>query len=208
MGERLILRIFKGPSEADFCAAVEDVASALGAKLAWGKSPSCFDSDFRTSHNGAVHGVYLPFVDGADFLFCMKLGESLNVPWVEVRIQEGSLWDYSLFLAGDHLDNFSTFPEYWDEEDADESWVAEQRGDPQLFSNTWAIDQASIERYYKPWHPNCPRGKAYPNDQHQYGDIWQMHDFVGALGAYDPSNTREKARQHELELPSAEAFKS
>jgi hypothetical protein len=109
-----------------------------------------------------------------------------------VRIQEGSLWDYSLYDGASHIDNFSTLAEYWDD---NPEWIATQRGNPTLLARVWRIDQATVENYLKPWgfeldgdsFRTSLRGKAYPTDRHEYGDIWQMTDFLRALGAHDPN---------------------
>jgi hypothetical protein len=112
MAERLTIRLFKGCSELEFDRAVEDAVLTHGGEVEWNKEPETNDEDFRTSHNVQVHGFYIPF-NGADYILCQKIGEALIVPWIELRIQEGSLWDYSLYFGKTHLDNFSTWPEYW-----------------------------------------------------------------------------------------------
>ena len=93
-----------------------------------------------------------------------------------------------------HVDNFSTLPEYWG---GDLEWMATQRGKPELLARCWQIEQSKIENYLKPWGFELDedegvinttlRGKAYPTDQYEYGDIWQMADFLRALGAHDPN---------------------
>src|SRR5439155_2111428 len=86
----------------------------------------------------------------------------------------------------------STLPEYWQEDD---EWNQTQRGDPQLLARIWTIDRQRIERYLVPWgfrsledgvFETVRRGKAYDDDQYEYGNILQMHDFLRAIGGIDP----------------------
>jgi hypothetical protein len=209
MGERLTIRIFKGVTTQEFRAAAEEVATKYGGAVNWNSKPQHPDRDFRTSHNEKVHAAYLPYLSGADYLFCQKIAAALSVPWIDLRIQEGSLWDYSLYRGAQHLDNFSTLPEYWG---YDEQWIATQRGNPQLLADTWGIQVERIEKYLLPWgfevdedegvFSTLRRGKAYPADKNEYGDIWQMFDFLRAVGATDPVNYEATGEQHELRCPS------
>lgn len=213
MGEALTLRVFKGPDRNEFRSAVEAVVTRYAGRVSWEDAPLVPNEDFRTSHSGNVHAVYLPGLSGADHLLCMRIGEKLSTPWLELRVQEGCLWDYSLYVGSTHLDDFSTLPEYWGE---DEEWNATQRGNPQLLGATWDIKQSRIERYLCPWgfemdedegvFDTLLRGKAYEQDDFEYGDIWQMLDFLRALGAVDPMTPHEEEFQHRLICPPVESL--
>jgi hypothetical protein len=191
VGERNSIFVFKGPTEGAFRYAMVSAVAQLGGRLVWDQHPDPMEAKLLTSHKGAVHAAYIHFQDHE---VAKRVGISLDIPWINVRIQEGSLWDYSLYRAESHLDNFSTFPEYWDD---DEEWIATQRGRPELLARTWGVEQSTIENYLMPWGMDLDeeegifrtrlRGKAYPTDQHEYGDIWQMTDFLRALGAHDPN---------------------
>jgi hypothetical protein len=50
------------------------------------------------------------------------------------------------------------------------------------------------------------RGKAYESDQFEYSSIWQMNDFMRALGGLDPMNLEEHGRQHRMRCPSVESL--
>ena len=211
MAERLTLRVLKGCSEGEFRAGVEETVAHHGGHVFWNAAPQDADEDFRTSHNGVVHALYLPYLDGTDYSICLDVGRLLSVSWIEVRIQEGTLWDYSLYTGDKHLHNFSVLPEYWEE---DEEWIAGQRGDPRILAETWGIDRSRIENYLRPWRFRLLEdedmeivsgGKAYDSDLHEYGDFWQMHDFIRALGAHDPTDIRQLGRQHRLKAPGAAA---
>ena len=63
----------------------------------------------------------------------------------------------------------------------------------------WADKGDRIRRYLLPWREPVkklgrtkfvPRkGKAYPTDQHNYGDADQIHDFVAAFGITSTSKS-------------------
>jgi hypothetical protein len=223
MGERLTLRLFKGPTQSDFEAAVARVARGHGGDVLWNTEPQFPCDDFRTSCLGNVHAAFLPYQwDGADYLLFAKIGETLNVPWIEARIQEGSHWDYSLYAGGEHLDTFSTLPEYWVDMTSldadDQELLNSRRGRPDLLAKAWNVPQSRIENYLKGWGWNVPegeegiyetllRGRAYPDDAYEYGDIWQLYDFVRTLGALDPMNIEADGKRHSLRCPGADRLR-
>jgi hypothetical protein len=213
MGESLTLRVFKGPDRNGFRTAVEEVVEKHSGQVWWQDAPLEPNEDFRTTHNGNVHVVYLPHLLGADYLVCMKIGERLSIPWLELRVQEGSLWDYSLYAGSRHLDDFSTLPEYWGQ---GEEWNATQRGNPRLLARTWEIRQNDIEGYLRAWgyeedaeegtFRTLLQGKAYEQDEFEYGDIWQMFDMLRALGAVNPMAPDHGEFRHRLMCPSVESL--
>jgi len=191
MSERNSVYVFKGPTLDEFRDTAVSVVSRLGGHLDWDARPAPIDADLLTSHNSNVHAAY---IDCREFEVATGIGTDLKIPWINVRIQEGSLWDYSLYEADSHVDNFSTLPEYWED---DPEWIASQQGNPEVLADCWRIDRSAVENYLKPWgfevdedrgvFRTLLRGKAYPTDQYEYGDIWQMTDFLRALGAHDPN---------------------
>jgi hypothetical protein len=215
MAERLTLRVFKGPAKDAFRNAFEGVVTQHAGSVAWEDTSVEESGGFRASHNRDVHAVHLPYEEsGADYLLCVKIGERLSIPWLELRVQEGSLWDYSLYSGSTHLDNFSTLPEYWGE---DEEWNATQQGNSRLLAEAWRLDQSRIERYVRYWgyvededeggFNTLLRGKAYRQDEHEYGDIWQMLDFLRALGAVDPMTPGREDFYHRMVRPPWESLR-
>jgi hypothetical protein len=204
MGERNSVYVFKGPTHEKFRDTAVSVVGDLGGKLDWDIHPDPMDASMLTSHRNNVHGAYI-HKRGCDV--AKAIGAELGIPWINVRIQEGSLWDYSLFEGETLIDNFSTLPEYWGN---GSEWDATQRGNPRSLARVWRIDQESIENYLRPWgfavdeeegtFNTTLRGKAYPSDQCEYGDIWQMTDFLRALGAHDPNFGEPHSVTRGLEL--------
>ena len=159
--------------------------------------------------------------------------------WMELRIQEGSLWDYSLYRGDAHLHNFSTWPTYWD---TDRQFVESQRGNVDQLVQSWGCEKQRVANYLRQWKEKfhwysyplgwikwlysppivmstghwyfrlfnpielLPHGKAYDSDEHEYGDIWQVLDFLRALGATDPTYSNTDAKQNTISLPDAMTF--
>jgi hypothetical protein len=179
MGERLNIRLFKCPSEKHFRDVVSRVTCTHGGDLRWDAAPQFRSDDCRTSHQNDVHSLYLPYQENAaDSHLCAKIGKALDSAWIEIRVNEGSHWDYSLFMADKHIDKFSTLPEYWgdmqtltaDDQKQLDSW----RGNPSALASIWSIEQSRIDGYLKPWgfrlteeegaYDTLLRGKAYQGD--------------------------------------------
>lgn len=193
MSERLTLRAFKCPSEEQFLDVFAARVERCGGEIHWHSTEAAAGEDLRTTHQGDVHMLYLPYLSGADYLLCRLLGAALDAPWIETRIQAGSLWDYSLYCGAAHVDDFSTLPEYWDEEDTEA--IVQPAGDPEKLSLLWRVPRERIDRYIRHWgmipvnestFRSKLQGKAYQTDEHEYGNIYQMFDFLAALGARDP----------------------
>lgn len=201
MGARLTLRIYKGCDQAAFRLLAERAVLAVGGEgIVWGERGSEPDQDLRVVHAGEVHTLYVPY-QGSDYVFCKKLGELGRLPWIEVRIQEGSHWDYALFSGPDLVDQFSVDPDYFCEK-GDQAHLA---GDATKLAEHWGLPVAQISRYLRPWGRReidedvfnyVLSGKAYPEDRAPYGDYEQFFDFVRALGGRYPEQ-----EEHTIRLP-------
>lgn len=207
MGARLTLRIYKGCGQAAFRSLAEEAALAVGGRgIEWGRpcpdgEPDC---DLRLSHAGDVHSLYVPY-QGSDYHFCKKVGELGRLPWIEVRIQEGSHWDYALHSGAEVVDQFSTDADYFHEKDDQ----AHLKGDAAKLAALWNIPLEKIDRYIRPWgrqneddetYHYVLSGKAYPDDQAPYGSYEQFFDFVRALGGSYP----HEEEGHTIHLPLPE----
>lgn len=193
MGLRLTLRVFKGPDKEEFRRVFATEAERHGGGVSWDRKHAEREVDLRTTHQADVHTVFMPYLRGsADGMLCHLVGAALYAPWIEARIQEGTLWDYSLFNGAKHVDQFSTLPEYWGDEDMN---LDEYRGNATLLAELWSVPLERVDRYLRNWgmqpleegiFDTVLKGKAYDSDRSEYGEIHQMFDFLAALGAIDP----------------------
>lgn len=192
MGLYLTWNIFKGPSELDFLNALP--FASMRSK--WGLEPatetaSSYDC-LRIASKRNVH--LLEHYSGWPFI--RELGLILDCPMMQLRLQEGMIWDYSLSKGGQDLDHYSVCPQYWGRDVNPKEW----KGKPSVLASTWDIPVHKIERYFVqwPWTRRFPwsertfkiQGKAYPEDKCPYGDANQFFDFARVLQAPEYSELR------------------
>ncbi len=210
---------------------LEETARTTGSVLHWSVK-GYGSSDLRLSSRGDVHSVYLANQRG-DFAFFEQLGKLSSLPWIELRIQEGALWDYTLFKGDQCADMFSVCPQYFSDprkisvvsfagslkkiasialgskqyKDFDER-LAAWEGKPAVLAELWDLPVERIERYLVNWgfatNPGQQTfkyersGRAYTDDQFEYGNYEQFYDVLRVLGAMEPTDF------HTLELPKSE----
>ena len=206
---RYTTRLFPCRDLEQFQRAIEKAAVKLG----------CTFDPKKTSANGAntlivERGSKGISVDGslvvsmADFL--REVSWALEgLPYLEARIQEGSHWDYSLMRGLQHLDKFSTYPQYWEGVE-DPIEILYNRGCPEMLSLVFEVSVGKIDRYMRHWYSDWDpviedyrtklEGKAYPNDQYPYRNYEQLFDFVKALGFYDLDDPSRQRFEWTLEL--------
>jgi hypothetical protein len=196
MSLRYTCRLVRTSDAAAFRRAVEGAARAFGGHIEWGQVGRD-DECLRLGSTPTVQTLYLP--DGVcDWRVFETISATMNAPLMELRIQEEALWDYSLCLGSKGLDTFSTLPQYWDYPDKpDAEHLRKWAGRPKLLAEVWQVPLERIERYFVNWGMEADPddsgvfnavmdGKAYPSDQHPYGECRQMFDFLAALGGAIP----------------------
>jgi hypothetical protein len=209
MGLRYTLRLYKGCTAERLEHYLLLAAHQLGGEIAWTQH-GAGNQDLRTVSNGDVYSLYIPY-QWTDSIYCQAVGKLAGIPWIELRIQEGSLWDYTLWRGAEMLDTFSVCPQYWEGLDAPEDFVRERQGKPHVLADAWNIPVDRIERYLMHWgyadDPNdestfqyTRTGLAYPDDQHPYGDYEQFFDVLRRLGGSEP------LERHTIVLPTREEY--
>lgn len=213
MGLRHTVFAFNRTDLKDFQRAIDFVASKLGGTFDTQHSPNAGHNNvlLAAQDENGIALVYSGKNQVSPFFreLSWKLGGAC---YLEARIQEGSLWDYSLYRGMQHLDQFSTHPLYWTEE-SDTLQLLYDQGRPEMLSVAFGVPVQKFERYMRYWYSDwdesaeCFRtalkGKAYPEDQHSYGEYEQMWDFLRSLGITDPCNNLSRQLVWTLELPSA-----
>ena len=204
MGLRYKLRLYKGTDAATFRKEMVRAAEAMGGSIQWDVPGTNRYDDLRVAHDDDVHTIYLPYQE-VDFIYCENLGIKLGLSWMEIRIQEGSIWDYCLCRGKDLLDTFSVCPQYWEAEETDPAELEKWQGKPEVLAEAWNLPVERIRNYLVNWgYRSIPRknifeftrdGKAYPTDEHSYGDYEQFFDVLKVLGG------REPMEQHTIHLP-------
>jgi hypothetical protein len=205
MSLRYTCRLFRTSDAAAFRRAIEDTARSVGGHIEWGQIGRG-DECLRLGSTPTVQTLYMPY-GACDWRLFQTISSTLNVPLMELRIQEEALWDYALYRGADCIDTFSTLPQYWDDSDEPNQKEMQQwAGKPRLLADLWEVPFERIERYLVNWGMQADPddsgvfhtlmdGKAYPIDQHPYGEPRQMFDFLAALGGTIPDE------EHRAVLP-------
>lgn len=196
MSLRYTCRLFRTADAEAFRRAIDGATRAIGGHIEWGRVGQG-DECLRLGSTPTVQTLYLPH-GACDWRLFETISAMLDVPLMELRIQEEALWDYSLHRGAECVDTFSTLPQYWDY--PDEPGPEQMRkwaGKPRLLAELWQVPLERIERYFVNWGMQADpddsgvfntvmEGKAYPSDQHPYGECRQMFDFLAALGGAIP----------------------
>ena len=207
MGLRHTVQAYRCTDISEFKRAVRETAKKHGGTFST-KKPKDYQNSLRVGVGpNAIAIVYPRPIYGfiRDLSFALQ-----GAPYMEARIQEGSHWDYSLSRGMQHLDQFSTFPQYWEgEEDEIESLY--NQGWPEMVSLVFGVPIERFDRYLRHWYSDWDEqaddyktkleGKAYPEDRSPYRDYEQMWDFLRSLGIHDPCANAPETFEWSLELP-------
>jgi hypothetical protein len=179
----------------DFHQVIDRAVMKLGGSIIWGREGEG-DQDFRLQSIESTHTLYLPYQPG-DYQFLTHLGQLSGLPWIELRIQEGTLWDYALYQGNECIDLFSVCPQYWHGGQIDQDEFTRWQGRPELLAKVWGLPVEKVKNYLVNWgYQIVPdtglfqfqlRGKAYPDDEYSYGEYEQFFDVLRTLGGIEPS---------------------
>ena len=195
----MIITLFKADCRQRLADAFGDaVVSVRGGSVNWNPDPNQSPRE-----NGAVVGwianttsVTSILVDSACYDVFTVVEDQLQVPSIHVLFQEKSFWEFQLWHEGHDRVRFSVCPEQWGEVDP-----ASQVGTPQDLADIWSVPVERIDKYMVNWQleerwieghrTTTPyyhmRGKkAYPDDECEYGDMYQGFDFIRSLGGIIP----------------------
>ena len=133
----------------------------------------------------------LHFGHGADLL--VTVGYQLGCIWMDANENDGDWWDLRIYEGAEHRVGHNPDP-----------WASSQRvkWEEQHFDyrikrvcELWPDHAERIRPYLLPARRRVttlgrtrfvPRtGKAYETDQYEYGDAYQVFDFVAAFGIHD-----------------------
>ena len=117
------------------------------------------------------------------------IAKDLQTSVFSFHIHDEDLWMFQLFYKGELVTRFNPIPDYWQEDLSDteaQSW----QGDAAAVSNyVPGLQAKEIEKYFVRWDWDDDyegEEKAYPEDEFEYGDCWQLVDFMEKLGLEYP----------------------
>jgi hypothetical protein len=175
----------------------EAVASTRRGSVDW--NPNL---DRTARESGATVGYFATSpavgtisVDAACAQVFRAMREQLQVPCIDVFFQEKDFWEFALWHEGRTRVFFSVAPENWGEVDP-----ARYFGTARDLADIWSVPVKRIENYMINWqldekwieefqvmspYYRVSGKRAYPDDKHAYGELYQGLDFIRALGGSD-----------------------
>ena len=122
-----------------------------------------------------------------DFKRISRISLDLGTTVFALHIHDDDLWMYELYKSGEQIDQFNSIPDYWEEISTEERerW----KGNADLIVQNWpGVAKEDIERYLVAHDPAGFNGeeKAYPSDEFESYDAWQVCDFLKKLGTPYP----------------------
>jgi len=118
-----------------------------------------------------------------------SLSRELGTAAFACHIHDDDLWIYEFYVSGTLIDKFNTIPSYW--KPLTPSQEAEWKGNADLLASHWpGLDADSVRRYLQNQgqQDDIASGTAYPDDEFEYGDCWQLTDFLRKLGTPYPES--------------------
>lgn len=145
----------------------------------------------------SAHGnttIFFPENDLSWWETSQALSQLLSVPVFAFHIHDGDLWMYELYRNGEKIDAFNPIPDYWIEISDQER--RDYQGNARVVCECVpAVAPADISDYFVTWDLNDDKpGKAYPADEHAYGEAWQLLDFMRKLKLPYPLDEEGKPR--------------
>lgn len=130
------------------------------------------------------------------WVLAFEIARRLNAVHMELRVQEGDHWDFSLYRSGAVIADFSTrVGAFNDDPDAPRPWKS---GDIDAFADAWDVPVDRIAPYLIDWDAQSQPQWVVPGDRFQTGDWCQILDFMQAIGVTPPHGHPDR---FEFEVP-------
>jgi len=116
------------------------------------------------------------------------LSEEFSAPVILFFLAEEVVWGYNLYRGGEEIDRYSSRPNYWKELSPRD--YERHAGSASVIAKVWPnVEAEGIVRYLTDKDKVSEKQdieKAYPDDEHEIWDGWQLTDFMRKLGLVYP----------------------
>lgn len=122
------------------------------------------------------------------------VGQQVGCLWMDVRYQDGDAWDLTIYKDAEHQVSHHVNPWAWDEEEKVNKQYEQKHIDYRInrVCELWPDQAPRIRRHLLPWREPVVQGgrtkfvertgKAYETDEHEFGDAYQVLDFLKQFG--------------------------
>lgn len=195
MGERTVYSILKPLDRRLSTDAIAHAISHCPNEKPIDRPGSQWRHELDTQRIVCVHSDDVLVMSSRAWRFAEFIAKTHNLLLMELRMQEGDHWDFTLYRGGQHqlLADFSTRVLYFDDSPrAPRPWKS---GDLQTFAQAWEIDPQLVAPYLIDW--DRPRNvyerlrrrkekRSMPDDKFPIGDVHQIFDFMRVIGVAVP----------------------
>lgn len=196
MSNSTVYSIIKGVTLGRARSAIEEALTVLPGKEPQHSRWSDYGYAVRMQPMVAiVSNDVLCIADNA-WILAFEIARRQNAIHMELRVQEGDHWDFSLYHAGALLADFSTRVGAFNEDpEAPRPW---KTGDIHAFADAWDIAVDRIAPYLIDWDAQSQPNWATPGDEYPTGDWCQILDFMQTIGVVPPHGHPDR---FEFEVP-------
>jgi hypothetical protein len=114
------------------------------------------------------------------------LSEDLQTSVFSFHIHDEDLWMFQLFHKGELVGRFNPVPDYWQDVISGQELESWRGNAAEIAAYVPGLPAQSIDKYFVRWDELAEEDKAYPDDEFEYGDCWQIVDFMAKLGLEYP----------------------
>lgn len=184
MGERTRWSIVKGlPPEQAQAAIAEALAALPGPPPATPPRSTWQPTRGAREVFGVCRGDTLTLCDDA-WTLAQEIASRRGLFELELRVQEGDHWDFTLFRGREVVADFSTRVSYFDDDPRiGRPW---KLGMPHAFAAAWGIPLDRVAPYLVDWDALPAPRLATPASRVPSGDWREVLDFMDLIGAASP----------------------
>mgnify|MGYP007073184576 CR=1 FL=1 len=184
MSTRVRYSIVKGVPADDVRALIDDAITQFPGPRPRSSRWSDFQPAVQPSEKIALMcGETLVLADDA-WKLARAIANRLETPYLELRVQEGDHWDFTLMHADEIIADFSTRVSYFnDDESAPRPW---KRGSGEAFCSRWGVSLERVDPCLVDWDALEEPRKTGPADAYATGGWEQIIDFMRVLGVENP----------------------
>lgn len=125
----------------------------------------------------------LVLVDDA-YRLAQEMAKASELPHLELRVQEGDHWDFTLLHRSEVVADFSTRVAYFDfEGGSPRPW---KKGSEAAFVECWNAPATKVTPYLIDWDALTEPRLVRTGDRFRTGDYNQVFDFMQAIGIASP----------------------
>ena len=186
MAERTIFSAVKNVPPSQVRAVIDQACSALPGPMPKGSKWSDWTYQIKPRPVvGLTCSDALVLADDA-WTLAQEISRLVSGAHLELRIQEGDHWDFSLYQHGTLVADFSTRVAYFNYRNDPYPMRPWKQGDASAFAKVWGVPLDQIAPYLIDWDALAGPQFVRSEDQAPAGHYQQIYDFMRVIGIESP----------------------